>query len=66
MCACVQVCERVCVCVCASGLNSAVCDTERECNVTLEKEMTCRRVNKTNNIRLFGLFNKRTRYRPVI
>ncbi len=35
-------------------------------NVTLETEITCRRVNKTNNVRLFNLFNKRTRYRPVL
>ncbi len=31
-----------------------------------KKEITCCRVNKINNIRLFSLFNKRTRYRPVL
>ena len=32
----------------------------------VETEMTCRRVNKINNIRPFSLFNKRASYRPVL
>ncbi len=52
-------CVCVCVCVCEAGL--CAIQRARPCNV--EKEMTCRRVNKINNIRLFSLFNKRTRYR---
>ncbi len=50
-------CSLVCVCVCVKR------GCARPCNVNVEKEMTCRRVNKINNIRLFSLFNKRTRYR---
>ncbi len=65
------VCARtfvcVCVCVCAHRGGTPLCAYRaRECNVTLETEITCRRVNKANSVRLFGLFNKRTRYRPVL
>ncbi len=56
----------VCVCVCIGAELRCARYRARECNVTLETEITCRHVNKTNSVRLFGLFNKRTRYRPVL
>ncbi len=72
VCARTFVCVCVCVCVCArvcahaSGGTPLCAYRAHECNVTLETEITCRRVNKTNNVRQFSLFNKRTRYRPVL
>ncbi len=45
------VCSLVCVCECARY---------RERDHVIETVMTCRRVNKINNIRLFSLFNKIT------
>ncbi len=70
MCACVRLCVCVCVCVCLRACVRIGAELRcaryraRECNVTLETEITCRRVNKTNSVRLFSLFNKR-RYRPL-
>ncbi len=68
VCVCVCVCELTCVCVCARAYRgrTPLCAYRAcECNVT-ETEITRRCVNKTNNVRLFSLFNKRTRYRPVL
>ncbi len=52
-------CETACArdCVCAR-LRVRLC--ARLCSV--DTEMTCRHVNKINNMRLISLFNKRTRY----
>ncbi len=65
---CSLVCARtfVCVCVCANWGGTPLCAIQRARPCKVETEMTCRRVNKINNIRLFSLFNKRTRYRPVL
>ncbi len=63
------VCARtfVCACVCVHRGRTLLCAYRaRKCNVTLETEITCRSVNKINNVRLFSLFNKRTRYIPVL
>ncbi len=57
VCVCARVCVRVCVCVCVCAC---------VCACALETEITCRHVNKTNSVRLFGLFNKGTRYRLVL
>ncbi len=51
---------RLCVCVCACvwGGTPLCAYRARERNVTLETEITCRRVNKTNNVRLFSLIKE--------
>src|SRR4029434_8835077 len=61
------VCAHVSVGLCASRRSSAmrgVDSREVKTRDHVETEITCRRVNKINNIRLFILFNKRTSYRP--
>ena len=72
VCVCVCVCARVRVCVCAY-VSVCACvrigmeisraryrEQKRNLNAHyVETEMTCRRVNKINNIRPFSLFNKR-------
>ncbi len=65
-------CTYVCVCVCVCARIRAefrgAHDTESVtiCNAVLETEMICCHVHKISNRRLFSLFNKRTRYRPVL
>ncbi len=55
------VCAYVCVCVCANRGGTPLCTIQRAQPRKVEIEMTCRHVNKINNIRLYSLFNKRTR-----
>ncbi len=68
VCVCVCVCVRACVhtIVCVRTGAELRCARYRAQPCKLETEMTCRRVNKINNIRLFSLFDEKTRYRPVL
>ncbi len=56
-----RTCLCVCVCVCVRIGAELCCARYREqrriVNAQVETEMTCRHVNKINNIRLFSLFN---------
>ncbi len=45
--------ECACACACEPGRNSVVHDTESARPCKVETEITCSRVSKINNIRLF-------------
>ena len=62
-CLCVSVCAHVSVCACVRTMElrrARYREQRRNPNAHhVETEMTCRHVNKVNNIRPFSLFNKR-------
>ncbi len=66
VCSLVCACTLVCVCVSEKQGLSPLCAIQRVRLCKVETEITCRRVNKINNIRPYSLLNQITRYRPFL